>query len=177
MVMEEKYQKMREFSRIDAVIPFSARLVSSEDKTKVKSRILGEINFAQTPVEEPLDKVLAQWLKVINAKLDYLINLWSLKEEGFSCLPTAEVNISGGGMSFISDIPYNKGDILELKMVLETPSPVALFLYGEVVKCETLNSGYRVAVQFVNIDEDIRDYVVRFVFYRQRQLLRQKKEV
>jgi len=77
----------------------------------------------------------------------------------------------------MSDSPYNKGDILELKTVLEAPSPVALYLYGEVLKCEKLNAGYRIAVQFINIEEDIRDHIVRFVFYRQRQILRQKKEI
>jgi len=175
--MEEKYKKMREFSRVDAVIPLGVRLVSQEEKQRIKAKILGEVSFPNAPFDEPADKALAQWIKIINAKLDYLINLWSFKEEGFSSLPITEVNISGGGMSFIYDLPYNKGDILELKTVLEAPSPVALFLYGEVVKCEPVNNAYRVAVKFVNIEEDIRDYIVRFVFHRQRQLLRQKREI
>ncbi|WP_353684491.1 PilZ domain-containing protein [Thermodesulfovibrio sp. 3907-1M] len=175
--MEETYQRMREFSRVDAVIPLGVRLISPEERQKVKARISGEVSFPHTPSDEPSDKAVAQWIKLINAKLDYLINLWSFRQEGFCELPLTEVNISGGGMSFISDASYNKGDILELKMVLEAPSPVALFLYGEVVKSELINNGYRVAVKFVNIDEDIRDHIVRFVFHRQRQILRQKREL
>ena len=175
--MEETYQRMREFSRVDAIVPLGVRLISPEEKQRIKARISGEINFIRAPLDEPMDKVLAEWLKMINSKLDYLINLWSFKEEGFSSLSTTEVNISGGGMSFVSDLSYNKGDILELKAVLESPSPVALFLYGEVVKCEMINNAYRVTVKFINIEEDIRDYIIRFVFHRQRQLLRQKREI
>lgn len=175
--MEETYQKMREFSRVDAIVPLGVRLISSEEKQRIKSRISGEINFIRAPLDEPMDKVLAEWLKMINSKLDYLINLWSFKEEGFSSLSTTEVNISGGGMSFVSDLSYNKGDILELKVVLESPSAVALYLYGEVVKCQMINNAYRVAVKFINIEEDIRDHIIKFVFHRQRQLLRQKREI
>ncbi|MCX7724979.1 MAG: PilZ domain-containing protein [Thermodesulfovibrio sp.] len=177
MNMEEVYQKMREYSRVDAIVPLGVRLISNEEKQRIKSRISGEISFTHPPVEEPTDKALAQWIKFINSKLDYLINLWTFRENGFACLPPTEVNISGGGMSFISDVPYNKGDILELKVVLDLPLPVALFLYGEVVKSEKVNNGYRVAVKFINIEEDIRDYIIRFVFHRQRQLIRQKREI
>ncbi len=175
--MEETYQRMREFSRVDAIVPLGVRLISPEEKQRIKARISGEINFIRAPLDEPMDKVLAEWLKMINSKLDYLINLWSFKEEGFSSLSTTEVNISGGGMSFVSDLSYNKGDILELKVVLESPSTVALYLYGEVVKCQMINNSYSVAVKFINIEEDIRDHIIRFVFHRQRQLLRQKREI
>ncbi|MCS7215038.1 MAG: PilZ domain-containing protein [Thermodesulfovibrio sp.] len=169
---------MREFSRVDAVIPLCVRLISNEEKSRIKSRVSGEIYFnSRQPIEEPVDKALAEWIKLINSKLDYLINLLTFKEEGFSCLPPTEVNISGGGMSFLSETLFNIGDILELKVVLELPSPVALFLYGEVVKCEKKDKYYRVAVKFINIEEDIRDYIIRFVFNRQRQLLRQKREI
>ncbi|WP_353685643.1 PilZ domain-containing protein [Thermodesulfovibrio sp. 3462-1] len=175
--MEESYQKMREFSRVDAVIPLQVRLVCPEERQKIKARIFGEVSFFSAPVDEPADKALAQWIKLINSKLDYLISLWSLRQEGFCELPLTEVNISGGGMSFISHECYSKGDILELKMVLESPQSIAMFVYGEVVKCERINNSYKIAVKFINIDEDIRDYIVRFVFHRQRQLIRQKREI
>uniref|UniRef100_A0A7C4ELL4 PilZ domain-containing protein n=1 Tax=Thermodesulfovibrio aggregans TaxID=86166 RepID=A0A7C4ELL4_9BACT len=174
--MEENYIKMREFSRVDAIIPLTVRLVSAEEKQSIKARISGEIAFMHAPSEEPSDRALAEWLKIINSKLNYLINLWSLREEDFACLPVVEVNISGGGMSFLSDTEYKKGDILELKTVLESPLPVALYLYGEVVKCEKSGNAHRIAVEFINIEEDIRDHIIRFVFHRQRQILRQKRE-
>ncbi|MEN2985654.1 MAG: PilZ domain-containing protein [Thermodesulfovibrionaceae bacterium] len=167
---------MREFSRVNAWLPLGIRLLSEDEKNKVKSKTYGYI-FMPLPKEEPLDKILAQWLKVLNLKLDYLINLITKNQEGFSTLPVYEVNISGGGMSFNYDRDFNRGDILELKTVLESPEPVALCLYGEVVNCEKLDKIYKVAVKFINIDEDIRDHIIKFVFHRQRQILREQKGI
>lgn len=169
---------MREFSRVDANIPLSVRLVSDEEKPHIRARISGDLTIIfPAPSEEPSDKILAEWLKCINSKLDFLINLLSIKQEGFSSLPVKQVNISGGGMSFFSDTPYNIGDVIELKTVLELLYPVAMYLYGEVLSCEKKNEEYKIRVEFINIDEDIRDYIVRFVFHRQRQIIRQQKEI
>jgi hypothetical protein len=169
---------MREFSRVDACIPLSARLVSEEEKNRIKSRISSDLTFISSrPFDEPVDNAQAEWLKIINQKIDFLINLITMQQQGFSSLPLTQVDISGGGINFYSEYPYKKGDILELKMVLETPSPIALYIYGEVVNCEPKDKGYRVGLKFINIDEDVRDNIVKFVFHRQRQILRQKREI
>ncbi len=173
--MTEKSQ--REYSRVDASIPLGIRPITNEERQRVKSRISGDVTLRELPFDEPSDKVLAEWLKLINSKLDYLLNAFSLQQEGFHCLPVYDVNISGGGMSFIYEPPQEIGSVIEFKTVLDSPSPIALYLYGEVVKCEKINENYRIAVKFINIEEDIRDHIIRFVFHRQRQLLRQKKEM
>lgn len=169
---------MREFSRVEAYIPVNVRVVSETEKEKVKARLSGDITFIMTkPAEEPVDRALAEWLKIINQKLDFLISIITMEQQGFSSLPLNKVDISGGGMSFLSDCPYERGDMLELKMVIENPAPLALYVYGEVISCENINNEFRIGVKFVNIDEDVRDQIVKFVFHRQRQILRQKKEL
>lgn len=174
--MEENWQKIREFSRVDANIPLEIKLIPKEEKPHIKSRT-SSAPFLYTPVDEPSDKTLAEWIKLINAKLDYLINIFSLHQEGFSQLPVRRVNISGGGMRFTSEQFFNIGDIVELKTVLETPAQVALYLYGEVVNVEKVDKNFLIFVKFINIDEDVRDYIIRFVFHRQRQIIRQKREI
>jgi len=137
---------VREYSRVDANIPLSVRLVSDEEKPDIRARISGDLTIiSPTPYEEPSDKTLAEWLKYINSKLDFLINLLSLKQEGFSSLPVKRVNISGGGISFFSDTPYNIGDVIELKTVLENLYPVAMYLYGKVLSCEKIDEGYKIS--------------------------------
>lgn len=168
---------MREFSRVEANIPLGVRVLSETEKDRVKSRLSGDITFIMTkPAEEPSDRALAEWLKIINQKLDFLISMITMVQQGFSSLPLNKVDISGGGMSFLSDYPYEIGDILELKMVIENPAPLALYVYGEVVNCESMENVFKIGVKFVNIDEDVRDQIVKFVFHRQRQILRQKRE-
>ncbi|MCX8034192.1 MAG: PilZ domain-containing protein [Thermodesulfovibrio sp.] len=169
---------MREFSRVEAYIPVGIRAVSETERDRIKARLSGDITFITTkPAEEPVDRALAEWLKIINQKLDFLISLITMEQQGFSSLPLNKVDISGGGMSFFSDYAYEPGDILELKMVIENPAPLALYVYGEVISCESINNEFRIGVKFINIDEDVRDQIVKFVFHRQRQILRQKKEL
>jgi c-di-GMP-binding flagellar brake protein YcgR len=85
------------------------------------------------------------------------------------------VNISGGGMSFSAKENYKPGNILELKMLLPLLPPVALYLYGEVVKTQSQPEGPLIFVKFIAIDEEIRDELVKFVFKRQRDILREKR--
>jgi hypothetical protein len=169
---------MKEFSKVDAYIPLSVRVLPETEKNKVKARLAGDLSFIATkPTEEPSDKALAEWLKIINQKLDFLISIITMEQQGFAGLQLHKVNISGGGMSFLSNQSYNQGEILELKMVIENPAPLALYLYGEVINCEKMEKEIKVAVKFVNIEEDVRDQIVKFVFYRERQILRQKREM
>lgn len=169
---------MREFSRVEAYVPLSVRLLKKDEVEMVKSRLSGDITFLSSkPIDEPSDKALAEWLKFINQKIDFLISIITIEQQGFSSLPINKVDISGGGMSFRSKIPYERGNVLEIKMVIENPTPLALYLYGEVISCEAIDHEFRIGLKFVNIDEDVRDQIVKFVFHRQRQIIRQRREI
>jgi len=173
---DKKHASLREFSRIDAYIPLQARLVPKEEKQNIRSKVSCEAVMAEfrtlTDVE---DKVLSDWLRMLNAKLDAIINMLTFQREGFSALSFVKINISGSGLSFVSTEQYNQGDILELKMLFPMLPPVALYVYGEIVKVESAMNGFEIAVKFIAMDEDIRDEIIKFVFTRQRELLRQKR--
>lgn len=173
---EDKYANMREFSRVDAHIPLDARLVPANERNNIRAKISGDAILAEFRTLPDLqDKALADWVKMLNTKLDAIINMLVFQREGFSSLPFRHVNISGGGMSFASKDKYNPGDILEIKMMLPVMPPVALYVYGEVVNVETQVGGYATAVKFIVMDEEIRDEIVKFVFKRQRDILREKR--
>ncbi len=173
---EERYLKLREFSRVDAQVPLEVRLVPPEERSTIRSKISGETVI---PVMDRLpdieDTVLADWLRVINAKLDAIINLLSLQREGFCALSYRTINISGGGMSFTWTDPFAIGDIIEIKTMFPLLPPVAIHMYGEVVKSEPVAEGTLIGVKFVAMDEEIRDEIVKFVFKRQREILREKR--
>lgn len=171
---DERYREMREFSRVDARIPLEVSRVPGGMREGLRSRISGETVPSEMRALPDLgDKLLTDWLKMLNTKLDTLISMLVLQKEGFSSLSLADVNISGGGMSFVSREEYGRGEVLELKMMLPLLPPVALYAYGEVVKEEAEAGSRRIAVRFIAMDEKIRDEVVRFVFRRQRDLLRE----
>jgi len=173
---DEEYSKMRGFSRVDAHIPFQVRVVPAEERGTVKARTLGDMPLVDPRVLPELqDKVLGEWVKMLNSKLDAIINRLSSQREGFDTLPYAHVNISGGGLGFFSEHRYNSGDIIEAKLVLPMMPPVALFVYCEVVMVEQTAKGYMIATKFVDMDEEITDEIVKFVFKRQREIMREQR--
>lgn len=176
MQEDEQYSKMRGFSRVDAYIPFEVRLVPVEERGTIKARTLGDMPLIDPRVLPELqDKVLGEWIKMLNLKLDAIINKLSSQKEGFGALTLAHVNLSGGGLGFFSKERYSMGDILEAKLVLPMMPPIALFVYCEVVKVDQTPKGYMIATKFVLMDEDIADEIVKFVFKRQREILREQR--
>ncbi len=176
-LQEDRYLQMREFSRVDAQIPLDVRPISAEEAKVAKSKISADSSIAYfTPPHDHEDRILTDWLKMLNDKLDTVLMLLTFHREGFSSLPYRQVNISGGGMSFMWSQAYPKGSILEIKMLLPMFPPVALYVYGELVSVDKRDSEWLLAVKFVNIEEEIRDEIVRFVFKKQRELLREKRK-
>lgn len=166
----------RESPRVDVVIPFEAAPVPAAEIENIRSRKAG---WSMPPefqgMAEIEDKLLSDWLKMLNIKLDLIINMMALNKEGMSSLPPSKLNISGTGLSFSAVNGYSVGDILELKMLLPLMPPVALLIYGEVVCCDKESGIAKTAVKFINIDEEITDEIVRFIFKTQKEILRDKR--
>lgn len=166
----------REYARVTAYLPFEVRLVTGEVRECLKPRISGVAvlsDFTKPP--EPEDKLLAQWLNLLNAKLDSIITSLSVEREGFSSLTFQTLTISGSGMGFTSRIKYNRGDLLEIKILLYMYPHIALYLYGDVVNSNEENDGFSIAVRFTEMSDDIRDEIIKFVFRRQREILSAKR--
>jgi len=165
----------REYSRVAAVVPFDVRLVPEEERKSLLSRICNQTTVDLGGLPEIQDGALAEWLSTINRKLDLLLNTLGAQKQGFSSLPVRQINISGGGLSFTSCEPYNRGDVLEVMMVLAAGASVAVYVYGEVVAADRRGDGYEIGMKFVAMDDEIRDEICRFVFERERQILREKR--
>jgi hypothetical protein len=169
-------QNQREFSRVEAFIPLEFRLIDSQERQYIRSHVSGETilaEFKSLPDHE--NQLIAEWLQMINAKLNSIIRMMTIQHEGFNSMPIRKINISGGGMSFSTGQSFQPGEVLELKAMLTMQRPLALFLYGEVVDVSKLNLDYDTSVQFIAIDDFIRDEVIRFVFEREREILREKR--
>lgn len=121
----------------------------------------------------------------IHRKLDLIIKLVgkSGRETVFNKEPQ-EVNISGSGLRFNSSTEYTPGAYLDMKLVLPVSSGILIELIGQVVR--VVNRGiqeraaqepaYETAVKFTTINEDDRECIIRYVFKRQRELLRSEED-
>lgn len=175
---DDPFLSDREFSRVDTRLPFDFRLVPEEELVNIRCTVSTEPSLISDSLPELEDENLYAWLQTINSKLDTVLNYIMFQKEGFLSLKMKPVNISGGGMCFTSDRLFKKGDILEIKMMLlQSFHPTALYLYGKVVKSEPAGTDqFITAVQFIEIDDDITNMIVRYVFEVQRGQLRKRKE-
>ena len=166
----------REYSRVEAYVPFEYRIVLQEEKGHIRARISGDTATTDfRPIPDMSDNILEEWLKILNSKLDTIISLITLQREGYFGLPFKAVNISGGGMSFVLPQAIPLGEILEIKLMITLLRPLALCIYGEVVKVEQRNEGYLTSIYYINMDDFIRDAIIRFVFEREREIIREKR--
>lgn len=125
------------------------------------------------------DPVLVSMLVNLDKKLDLIINLLDEKGERKKSLKekTRKVNIGGAGLRFQTEREFKKGDFLELKIELPLVPPVSVPALGEVTRAERNERGYfTTAVKFNVINEEDRDRIIRYVFQKQREHLRAKKE-
>ncbi len=178
--MESIYdnQNKREYSRVDVYIPVGFRLVPDEERGLVKSRISGEVVLADFHQMPPLEHhPQREWMNLLNAKLDTVLETLTLQSEGFHLLPFKFITLSGSGMSFSSQQDFSPGDLLEIKMMLTLHKPAALYLYGEVLKVQKQTSGYFIAACFQKIDDGIRDRIIQFAFETEREMLRERREI
>jgi hypothetical protein len=176
---DDVFIRERDFSRVDALVPFEFGLVPEEDKLSIRCHISTSPLIISESMPELEDEGLCTWLKILNSKIDTILEYIIFQKEGFLALKMRPLNISGSGMSFTSDQGYNIGDILEVKMMMNSFHPVALYLYGKVVKTEDTGSDpkFNTAIRFIEIDDDITNLIVRFVFEMQRGQLRKRKEI
>lgn len=166
----------RDFSRVAAHFPLEIRLVPAEERQNIRSRAEGKgIPGIKLPPDVD-DPVLAEWLKLLHVKIDAVLRLISLSGEVCESSPHKMQNISGGGISFTSPENFTRGDILEIKMSPSTILSQSLYLYGEVVLSEKRGDGWFTTVRFILLDDMLRDEIVRFVFEKEREILREKRE-
>lgn len=174
---EDKYRKEREYSRVDAYLPLRVRLVPREERQGVRSRCSHEfMGTSFPPLPDLDDSVLSASIRTLNAKLDAILNALRLQQQDQPAPETSPVNISGSGLRFYSAEPFKGGDLLEIGLVLPSQPEVMWFVYGEVVRSQAASCArHNICVSFTVIDEDIREKILKFVFERQRELIRKQR--
>jgi hypothetical protein len=183
----------REFFRIDDRLPIEFRQIDREEFSRLENsmrynptckadtlmemRFLGDV-MSRTRGEE---NDLYAYLKVIDKKLDIIMNLLGhQKSDGSYKTLYTKVNLSGAGLKFISDVPFTDGELLELKIGLPLssfPKIATLCQITRSLKCaETDKEEWEVAVKFLVINDHDRDFMISYIFAKEREMLAKKRE-
>lgn len=163
----------REYVRANDIIPVYYE-PAGDDGEIDRNPFDWEVMFDDIEARPEENPKLYELLFDINQKLNILLSHMS-EQSGFNVPEAREVSISGGGLRFHSKEAFAEGQ----RLVLKTFLPV----YAHVIKikCEVVRSqpadggGYLVAVRYVDMDESTRDKIIKYVFAKQRMLLRTEK--
>lgn len=176
-----KGEKQRKYTRVDDLLRVDYRKVSQQVYQKYEGncegicqRIFGEPLKAPEIEEITLD-LLYKLIYQANLKMDRILKILEDTDTSpYASVGTEYVNISGSGMKFTADQMYGTGDIIALRIFLPLVSSTWITVLGKVVSSTELptEGGYSTAVHFVGLPESDREMIIRYVFKRQRELLR-----
>ncbi|MGZ5007029.1 MAG: PilZ domain-containing protein [Methylobacter sp.] len=131
-------------------------------------------------LEKNLPEV-ADYLKLIDTKIDLLVQAIMMQGFQFKESDTRNVNISASGLAFNCEENLKENDYLEIKLLLISCMAV-IVTYGRVVYCKNNESNageypYFVGVNFINMKDDDREMLIKYVVKEQLQQIRDKKQV
>jgi hypothetical protein len=192
MVMKEK-PNSRAHLRMDVAILLQHRkltpvecedietIISSKEETD-----LSPLSFSLRPFMEGegkeeemgnIDPFILNALIDINLKLNLIISTMSSGEKKniLTRMPI-EVNLSEGGIGFITTEEVCDGDLLEVEMILPVFPIAVIKAIGKAVRVTPLQQGgNNIGVQYINIQDEDRDKIVHYLFKKQREWLRVNK--
>lgn len=130
-----------------------------------------------------LDKSMpevADYLRLIEAKIDLIVQSIMLQNLQFQENETRNVNISASGIAFNCEELLEAGNYLELKLLL-TPSIAVIVTYGRVVYCKNSTANddrypYFVGVDFIDMKDESKELLIKYVVKKQLQQIRDKKQ-
>lgn len=182
----------REFFRIRDRIPVEYRNISREEFIKLQDTIrynptqvvdrLHELYFMDARREAPDGQdELFSYMQLINRKLDMIIELLGKSQgpENYVSVKTDAI-ISGSGIQFTTAAALIEGEFAELKIIVPVFPYPKITCLSQVVRVEkeagSGGPGQKTAFKFMVINEKDQDILVNYIFLKERQYLRQKKE-
>lgn len=132
-------------------------------------------------VEEHHTRMLHHIIE-LHRKMDILIEKVAPESGTIVEIPKEkDVCISASGIRIHLDTPVIPGQIIIFCIVLPFIPPANIFVTGEVIRqdmsaddTDEEASGFGTAINFIAIKEDDRETLIRYIFKRQRDMLRDR---
>ena len=179
LTLKRILEQKRSYFRVDDAFPVEAKRLDSDVPYK-KSKIFRGYDV-ETPdldlPDETINPRLWQMIVDINAKLTMILDRLQFESEGFKKSEEKMVNLSASGIRFRMDEKVMPGDKLEIKMLLPTGPPIGIITYGNVVRVNEIENGqHEVSLHFSDMDEEVREEIIRYAINRQRETIRKERQ-
>jgi len=146
-------------------------LVTALDMLDQESRII----MMRVEKNEP---EIAEYLKTLDAKISLLAQAVMRQGNDFTESTTCNTNISASGLAIEIDHPIEVGEYLEIKLLL-TSCIAVILVYGQVVYCQKNTEDgampYQVGIDYVNLNDQDREILIKHIVKRQMQQIREQK--
>lgn len=140
--------------------------------------VLNQETAALAPRLERRDPEMFEYLKLIDSKINLIVQHVVSQEHEFSEHDKKEVNLSASGLAFshVKAIPV--GACLELRMLL-TSCLAVIIAYARVVQCKNISKDnpqrpFLICVEYINMNEEDRELLIKHAIKKQMQQLRDK---
>jgi hypothetical protein len=172
---DREFLSLREYARVTGYLPVNIRALTEAERLSLASRMVFEsVSLETQPLPEIEDQPLSACLKILNSKLDSIIRMLSFESCGKE-MDMAKVNISDGGLRILAPGTYTQNCDVEIKLMVPTAPSMIFYIYGKIVSCQPVGDGSELCIEFTDIDDDIREHIAKYVFHKQRELIRKKR--
>ena len=141
-----------------------------------------ELNGAKKrkPKDASDGDALISLLGMLDRKLSVILDL--LSKTGSDELYTkryVEIEISGSGLSFISDVPLAENGHAELRLLLPVfpypKIPILCRVARSLKREKNSHADWEIACKFLAINDSDRDLLIQYIFAREREQIRSRK--
>ncbi len=192
--MAEDFQEKRRYFRVSDNINLLHRVID-ESKLKAGSHVspdvlsscslstaldvLNQESLALAPRLERRDPEVFEYLKIIDSKINLIAQALNAERDSeFSEHDKRDVSLSAAGLAFNNDHAIAVGSLLELRLLL-TSCLAVIVVYARVVQCKNVakhhpDHPFSIGVEYININEEDRELLIKHVMKKQMQQLRDK---
>ena len=179
----------REWIRIDDRVLMEYRLVMESGHTLPVEAGAPTAEMISTAVGKPTAELLARsgdslvgspvlpWIRKVDYLLEVILNaLAASRPDTVTMARLMDVNLSGGGVGFVSDRELSTGDQLALKLIL--PPFILIKATVRVIRAisQAGGQGFAIATEFVDLKPDDQEHLIRHILQTQAEQLRARRK-
>jgi hypothetical protein len=178
----------REWIRIDDRVLMEYRLVTESGNTVPVEASPATPESIAVAVGKPTSDLLARsgevmadsvvlpWIRKVDYLLEVILNALAVSQpSSVTMARPMEVNLSGGGIGFVSPREFSSGDQLAIKLIL--PPFTLIQTLVKVIRAvpQADGPGYAIATEFVDLKVDDQEQVIRHILQTQAERLRARR--
>ncbi len=169
-----------EFRVVDHTELLRLERIVKYNPTQVFMQSQNDRNKKGKPSYGPDGETLSSFLAMLDRKLSVITDLLTKsRADDLYTRRYVDIEISGSGLSFVSDVPLPENGYAEFRLVLPLfpypKIPALCRVVRSVKREENSHVDWEIACKFLAINDSDRDLLVQYIFGRERERIRSGK--